>query len=665
MTSRAGVRIQIFGLALFLAGMTATLLLFAREHEQNRHEQRTAFDRRAGVVTTELSDALERPLEGLLAIASFFEASDEVSRAEFGVFVKGMLARHPGIRALEWIPIVPGDERGAYEARARADGFSTFEFKQEGSGRALVRAKAQSEHLPIFYMEPPDDFALGFDVASHPFRRAPVDRARASRTAVASERLRLVEDPPHVFSVAVFHPVKATRTGRIRGFATEVFRVATFIQPVVKPSVDQGVGIVLLDSSAPGPLRLLFESAPGLAAALPPRTTHVSSLPLADRTWTVTFVASPAEEARIEAWNYTLLASGLGLSLLLALTVVASSLVLRLRREVHRAQRLGQYTLVEKIGEGGMGVVYRARHAMLRRETAVKLLAPGRRAAEDLARFEREVQLTSQLTHPNTIAVYDYGRTPDGTFYYAMELLEGITLEDLVAIDGPLPPARVLPILIQVCGALEEAHERGMVHRDVKPANLMLMEHGGIADFVKVLDFGLAKDVAGDSALGTSATAPLIGTPLYMSPEAVLSGVVDARSDIYALGAVFYYLVTGKTVFEGQSLVDVCAQHLSATPKPPSARVDTAIPEVIDRLILRCLEKKPEERFASAAELSRELRAAEAAVGTWNDEMARRWWTERGRALVERLGKRRVALCEPDGSRVTMAIALPATSGAS
>jgi serine/threonine protein kinase len=150
-----------------------------------------------------------------------------------------------------------------------------------------------------------------------------------------------------------------------------------------------------------------------------------------------------------------------------------------------------------------------------------------------------------------------------------------------------------------------------------------------------------------------------------MSPEAVVSGVVDARSDIYALGAVAYYLVTGKEVFEGRTLVDLCAQHLSERPKPPSARVDTAIPEAVDRLILRCLEKKPEERFASAAELSRELRAAQAVAGVWNDEMARRWWTERGRALLERLGKRRMALREPDGSRVTMEIALPATSGTS
>jgi serine/threonine-protein kinase len=663
-SSRAGLRIQLRALLLFLLGSAVTVALFWLEHLRNRETQRADFERHANAVTSELRATLERPLESLQAIAGLFDASDDVSRVEFRTFVKGMLARHSGIRALEWIPIVPGEQRAAYEASARADGLPGFEFKQEGSGPALVRAGSQHEHFPIYYMEPPDDLALGFDVASHPFRRAPADHARASGSVVVSERIRLVEDPPHVYSVAVFHPVKAVQTGKVRGFATEVFRVTPLIGPVVEPAVRQGVGIVLSDGAAPASLRLLFESTPGLAADMPARTTYATRFAFADRTWTVTFVAGAAQEASIQAWNWSLLASGLVMSFLFSLTVAASALIYRLRREVHAALRLGQYTLVERIGEGGMGVVYRAHHAMLRRDTAVKLLPPGRRETADLDRFEREVQLTSQLTHPNTIAIYDYGRTHDGIFYYAMEFVEGISLEELVAIEGPLPPVRAIPILIQVCGALQEAHDRGMVHRDVKPANLMLMERGGIPDFVKVLDFGLAKEVTAQGALGTSATGSVIGTPLYMSPEAITSGVVDARADIYGLGAVAYYLVTGKTVFEGETIVDVCAQHLSATPRPPSTRVDAAIPKVLDRLILRCLEKKPEQRFASAAELARALRAAAGEIGGFSEETARLWWVERGRALVERIAsKRRTHIVHEDGTPATIAVALRADSG--
>jgi serine/threonine-protein kinase len=324
---------------------------------------------------------------------------------------------------------------------------------------------------------------------------------------------------------------------------------------------------------------------------------------------------------------------------------------------VRAALRLGEYTLVEKLGEGGMGVVYRAQHSMLRRATAIKLLPPGRRGAEDIARFEREVQLTSQLSHPNTIAVYDYGRTPDGVFYYVMEFIDGIALEDLVASEGPLPAARVVRILIQICGALNEAHARGIVHRDIKPANLMLMDRGGIPDFVKVLDFGLVKEEASDASLGVSGGTPLLGTPLYISPEAILSGVVDGRADLYALGCVAYFLLTGTTVFQGVSVVDVCSQHLSKTPVPPSQRTNAFVPPSLEALILRCLEKKPENRPASAALLLSELRAIEAEIGSFDDDTLRRWWQERGHALARELrAKRDVRPPSVEGFHVTVAV---------
>jgi serine/threonine-protein kinase len=242
-------------------------------------------------------------------------------------------------------------------------------------------------------------------------------------------------------------------------------------------------------------------------------------------------------------------------------STVASSVIYGLRSEVRRARRLGQYTLLAPIGRGGMGIVYLARHALLRRKTVVKLINEDA-SPEAVNRFEREVQLTSQLTHPNTIAVYDFGRTAEGTFYYAMEHLEGSDLQRLVSKTGSLPPARVIHILRQVCGALEEAHTAGLIHRDIKPSNLFLCPRRGTADAIKVLDFGLAKElVAGPRSVLLTLADGVIGTPLYMSPELVLpENKPDARSDLYALGAVAYYLLTGTPLFTGNSPVAVLMQ---------------------------------------------------------------------------------------------------------
>jgi serine/threonine-protein kinase len=323
----------------------------------------------------------------------------------------------------------------------------------------------------------------------------------------------------------------------------------------------------------------------------------------------------------------------------IAVTTLTSRALFGLRQKVRVAMQLGQYTLTEKLGEGGMGVVYKAQHAMLRRPTAVKLLPADKSNARDVARFEREVQLTSMLTHPNTIQIYDYGRTPEGTFYYAMEYLDGIDLESLVELDGPQPPARAIALLLQVCGSLAEAHSVGLIHRDIKPANILLCQRGKLADVVKVLDFGLVKVVGDEGLAHLSREGTIAGTPMYMAPEAIVTPErVDARADLYALGAVGYFLVTGRAVFEGNTVVEVCAHHLHTKPERPSARLGVPLPADFEDVIMWCLAKSPEKRPQDAEQLYARLLACSDRAG-WSAEDGRGWWRSHEARIREHRGK--------------------------
>jgi eukaryotic-like serine/threonine-protein kinase len=319
-----------------------------------------------------------------------------------------------------------------------------------------------------------------------------------------------------------------------------------------------------------------------------------------------------------------------------AATTVVSRVIYGLVTQVRDAQHLGRYTLGTKIGEGGMGEVYRAEHAMLRRPTAVKLLLPGKVSASSLERFEREVQLTSRLSHPNTIAIYDYGRTPDGIFYYAMEYLDGLSLESLVASDGTQPPGRVVHVLLQAAGALAEAHGVGLIHRDIKPANIMLCERGGLPDVVKVVYFGLVKNLdAGDGDVALTNTNALTGTPLYLAPESITRpDRIDARIDIYALGAVGYFLITGNPPFTGQNVVEIAGHHLHTTPLSPSERLGRAVPPKLEALIVACLAKDPDVRPRDAQALLTALLDCET-ESPWSGATAQAWWSNWHRANTD------------------------------
>ena len=329
--------------------------------------------------------------------------------------------------------------------------------------------------------------------------------------------------------------------------------------------------------------------------------------------------------------------------LLVGAAGVISHVVTQLGRQVTKAREMGSYRLGELLGSGGMGEVYRATHTLLARPAAIKLIRPealgagnGEGAQLALRRFTREAEAAANLRSPHTVEVYDFGVTEDQTLYFVMEMLDGLDLETLVRQYGALPAGRVIYLVRQVCQSLAEAHAQGLVHRDIKPANIHVGCVGLEHDFVKVLDFGLVKEVkrpSPDDSLITAAGLAL-GTPSYMAPELALAETVDARADLYALGCVAYYLVTGRLVFEADNPMRVMVKHVEEKPVPPSQRTDLPIPPSLDAAILGCLAKDPAARTPSATALADALAAAAVDVAPWGEAEAAAWWSARRTAPV-------------------------------
>jgi serine/threonine-protein kinase len=328
-----------------------------------------------------------------------------------------------------------------------------------------------------------------------------------------------------------------------------------------------------------------------------------------------------------DALRHALVDQPIAVAVLAWVSVFITHTLYAMRRELHAASRVGNYLIEGELGKGGMGKVYRAEHAMIRRPTAVKVMeADPARRPEAVARFEREVQLSATLSHPNTITIFDFGQTADATFYYAMEYLDGVDLQRMVEKHGPMEPSRAAYILRQVCGSLGEAHARDIIHRDIKPSNIFLTERGGLYDFVKVLDFGLAKHLqpASGSPELTQAGS-IFGTPLYMAPETAAEEKVDHRADIYSVGCVAYWMVAGTPPFTGSSPLDVIAKHLKVDPVPPSRVAEVAVSKSLDTIILKCLAKRPGGRYRDMLTLGAALEDW-AAAQPWTQTRARDWW---------------------------------------
>jgi serine/threonine-protein kinase len=317
-----------------------------------------------------------------------------------------------------------------------------------------------------------------------------------------------------------------------------------------------------------------------------------------------------------------------------AMAYFAAVTIYRLGQDLRRAREMGSYRLDSLLGQGGMGEVWRARHRMLARPAAVKLIRPDALGSDPAAvdtavrRFEQEAQITAGLQSPQTVELYDFGVSEEGTLYYVMELLDGVDLESMVRKWGPLPPERVVHLLGQVCASLEEAHDRGLVHRDIKPSNIFLCRYALQHDFVKVLDFGLAKrhsQLDGEE-LGMTRAGVVPGTPSFIPPEVALGNQsVDGRSDLYSLGCVAHWLLTGRMVFEEETPMAMVVAHINAAPVAPGARTELVVPEALDALVLQCLAKDPAERPESAGDLREKLAEIELPAA-WTKERAARWW---------------------------------------
>lgn len=622
-------------------GAGVTVAAAGLMERRDRVLQEREFERRTRDATAALNSAFSVPAEVALSLPAFIGTHATLDLKTFARFTQPTLQRHPAIAALEWMPLVEDQDRADFETR---HGIAILEPDTRGN---MVRAARRDRYFPILFSTPEIPGVMGLDVGFEPFRQRMLSQALTTTGAFVTERFQLVEDPAGVHSIALYGIVTldngAPRSfDNVRGLSVALFRLRPVVEEALRDINLTGIRYSLQDAQAAPEARILHEGG-DLDVPEDTRLRRQHEWSYINRVWRVQWWGQPAS-LRQTRTSVIMLASGLLLTAALVAAIQALRRADRLARQFEAHRKLGNYTLLHKLGEGGMGSVYLARHALLRRPTAVKIIreavvrdAATERDAE--ARFEREVQLTSQLTHPNTIAVFDYGRSEDGRFYYAMEYIHGLSLGSVVTQDGPFSPRRAVHLLKQVCGSLAEAHALGLIHRDIKPDNVMIANRGGVADFVKVLDFGLVKGLDTKETL-SSQGGRLVGTPGYIAPETLLSGQVDPRSDVYSVGALLLYVLTGAPAYAGETPMAVISKALAGPPEISTASLDPASRELVE-LALLCmgsLEHRPHDAGALLTALDR--------VGyePWSNAEASAWWDTRGNALLAMLdGSQRVA----------------------
>jgi len=630
-------RFAVF-LAVFAGGALLTYLTFMNTRDDRRRDQMIQFEQQVAQMAASVQTNLDLPFEILHSVTSFFAASEYVSRSDFRTFVRPALERHQAVYAFMWLPRVPEGERESFEAMVRAEGFADFAVKEVDGKPAAKR----SEYFPIYYVEPPISIGTGIDIAAHPVQGPYVLRACSSDQAVASH-LSIIEDPPEVVSTIAVMPVHlaSAPTGAPCDGVTElILRIHPVLVEALGVRNLEKFRVVLSDPGAAPERQILYKNFPGDPGSLGSSRglTDSRRIHFADQEWSLQVSPVPGTALAPGGPPWLIVVVGLVLSALAAHGLSAMVVIGGLRHEVEEALEYGQYKLGRELGSGGMGTVYEATHSMLARPAAIKIISPaamgiGSDASSGMTdsmigRFELEAKATALLESPHTIGIYDFGKTEDGSFYYVMELLRGVDLDALVKQHGPLPPARCIHLLRQVCSSLAEAHERGLTHRDIKPANIFVCRHALECDFAKVLDFGLVKtDTYGGDSVALTQTGTVIGTPAFMAPEMIQGESVDQRADIYSVGCVAYWMLTGALVFEADSPVNMMVKHISAEVPALSLRTELEIPPDLEQLVMQCLAKRPDERPESASKLACKLAECKTSR-EWTTDDAHAWWSQ-------------------------------------
>jgi CHASE1-domain containing sensor protein/tRNA A-37 threonylcarbamoyl transferase component Bud32 len=623
-------------LAVAIAGIAITILVARITHGRARAARRNQLERSAAELGFAVTERVRVPAEALQTIGSVIGHTPTLDRATFEAIAQSAHARTPRIYAIEWAPLVTFAQRAELEARVQAE-VPGWQIREPGAN-GLVPADERARYLPLLYVVP-DNPVPGFDVLSRSEAAAVFDAACTTGQPVFSPRYRLVEDTEDIASVILYEPVwqdgrvppdTRARCRDILGVGILIFRVKDMIgDAITRNQVASSLDVTLDDVTGEESVQVLFETRPGAAQRVG-REPHADvGVPLYGRQWRLRIGDPVGTEA-----PYVPLAVGGGVTFLATALASVLAWVMSNRKRLRSMTRLGQYRVEREIGRGSMGVVYQAQHLLLQRPAALKLLAPDLVDAASRRRFEREVRLAAKLQHPSVVQVYDFGVTAEGLFFYAMELLDGITVRDLIANHGPMAPARAAEIIRQIAQALREAHGKRIIHRDLAPANLMLTVRGEQYDVVKVLDFGLVKrirTIAGEDDHRGSVTEAgiIIGSPGFIAPEVLRGKEADERVDIYALGAVWYTLLAGRVPFSGPTPQATINAQLRASPVPLQKLVPE-LPSALVELVNDCMQADPKARLRSMTEVLQRMDAL--GLPAWTQDQARHWWKSHRRS---------------------------------